>query len=57
MHDSGLTPTFHSYSRQTFSDAFTAGMNRNRLHDLIFMSQLQIFSSGRALQVTLRAAP
>jgi hypothetical protein len=29
----------------------------NLLHDLIFISQLQIFSSGRALQATLRAAP
>ena len=36
---------------------FHAGTIRNVLHDFIFMSQLQIFSSGRALQTTLRAAP
>src|SRR5262249_21033776 len=45
-----------------FLDAFNGLDRQDRhhlelLHDLIFMSQLQIFSSGRAFQTTLRAAP
>jgi hypothetical protein len=35
----------------------TAGAKMSLLHDLIFISQVKIFSSGRALQATLRAAP
>ena len=35
----------------------TLGAGLNPLHDLIFISQVKIFSSGRALQTTLRAAP
>jgi hypothetical protein len=44
---------------RTFSTVsmVTSGTGLNLLHDLIFISQVKIFSSGRAFQATLRAAP
>ena len=50
------TASIHSRTHSTVSTV-AIGASLTLLHDLIFISQLQIFSSGRAFQATLRAAP
>jgi hypothetical protein len=54
MARSGQASEFESNNRL---DGQSRKGGRELLHDLIFISQVKIFSSGRALQTTLRAAP